>query len=102
MPDPELAPGRTCGELLEREVYTGTGLLAGLVTCRGPTLEQFLKSCSLTLENFVEHCLLWVEQQKSVRSPSPEEGGVAELVCDELTAVLIAHILEGRRQRNQK
>jgi len=42
------------------------------------------------LEQFMEDCLLWkgptLEQGKSVRSPPPEEEGVAESSCDELTA----------------
>jgi len=73
----EQAPGRTCSPM-ERGVHAGAGLLAGLVTLWGPTLElsvpeglhpmgrdptpeQFLKNCSpleeLTLEKFVEDCL---------------------------------------------
>ncbi|GAB0187278.1 hypothetical protein GRJ2_001193100 [Grus japonensis] len=35
----EQAPGRTC-DPMERGAHTGAGLLAGLVTLWGPTLEQ--------------------------------------------------------------
>jgi len=35
----EQAPARTCGPV-ERETHAGAGLLAGLVTPWGPTLEQ--------------------------------------------------------------
>ena len=57
----EQAPARTCGPV-ERGAHAGAGLLAGLVTSwEGPTLEQFMKSCSpwegLMLEKFVENCL---------------------------------------------
>jgi len=32
-----------------------------------------------------------LEQAKNVRSPPPEEEGVAETMCDELTATPIPH-----------
>jgi len=41
-----------------------------------------------------------LEQGKSVRSHPPEEEGVAERTCDELTATPIPHpsaLLRGRR-----
>ncbi|PKU40981.1 hypothetical protein llap_8718 [Limosa lapponica baueri] len=40
-PVKEQAPGSTCGPV-DRGVHTGTGLLAGLVTPWGPTLEQYV------------------------------------------------------------
>ncbi|GAB0177897.1 EH domain-containing protein 4 [Grus japonensis] len=48
---------------LKRGAHARAGLLAGLVTlCKGPTLEQLVKSCS-PWEGFmlklVEDCLLW-------------------------------------------
>ena len=53
---------RTCGPV-ERGAHAEAGLLAGLVTPRGTTLEQFVKNCSLqeglTLEKLVEDCLSW-------------------------------------------
>jgi len=57
----EQAPARTCGPM-ERGAQARAGLLAGLVTPWGPTLEQFVKSCSLweglPLEKFVQNSLL--------------------------------------------
>ena len=83
-PTLEQAPGRTCGPM-ERGAHAGAGLLAGLVTLWEPTLEQFVKNCSLweglTLEKFMETVTHEsdpaLEQGKSVRSPPPEEEGVA-------------------------
>jgi len=63
----EHAPGRTCG-LMGRGAHAGAGLLAELVTpWEGPPLGQ----------------------EQSVRSPPPEEEGVAEITCDELTVTPI-------------
>lgn len=64
------SPGGTRGPM-ERGAYAGAGLLSG--PCRGPmqeqsvpegpTLEHFVKNCSLwqglMLEKFVGNCLLW-------------------------------------------
>ncbi|KAJ7409670.1 hypothetical protein BTVI_55946 [Pitangus sulphuratus] len=55
-------------------------------------LEQFMKNCStgeeLTLEKFMEDCLLWEGTpcwSRGIRGPPPEEEGLAEAICDELT-----------------
>jgi len=54
----------------------------------------FLKDCTLwegpMLGHFMKNCSLWegltLEQGRSVRSPPPEEEGVAETTSGELTA----------------
>ena len=73
----EQAPGRTYGRA-ERGAHAGAGLLAGLVTPWGLTLEQFVKNCSLweglVLEKFLEDCLIW-------EGPCAEAGAECEESC---------------------
>jgi len=73
----------------------------------GPTLEQFVKSCSpqegLTLK-FTEN-YLQCEGPHTGPGEECEEEGVAETMCDELTTIPIPHSsvpLGGRRERNQE
>jgi len=109
----EQAPGRTCGPV-ERGAHAGAGLLAGLVTLWGPTLEQPVPeglhpvggthagavceelqpvgkdSQRRSLWRTVSHERdLTLEQGQRVRSPPPEEEGEAEAACDELTTTPI-------------
>lgn len=85
-------------------------LLRNCTLWKGPTLEKFMKICSTEKDLYqrglcgsVSH---WrdptMEQRKNVRSPAPEEEGVPETMCDELTTASIPHLpmlLGGSRQR---
>ncbi|GAB0183375.1 hypothetical protein GRJ2_000802800 [Grus japonensis] len=103
--------GRTCDPM--GDPRWSNLFLKNCTPWKRPMLEQFMKNCSpwegLTLEKLVENCLLWwdptLEQGKSVRSPPPEEEGVAETPCDELTTAPIPCPpvpLWGRRERNRE
>ncbi|GAB0183943.1 zinc finger and BTB domain-containing protein 5 [Grus japonensis] len=97
--------GRTCDSV--GDPCWSSLLLKVCTSWKGPTLEQFVKNCSpwegLTLEKFMEVSRERdpkVEQGKNVRSPPPEEEGVAETMCDQLTITPIPHPpvpLRGRR-----
>jgi len=101
---------------MERGAHTGAGLLAGLVTPWGPTLEQpvpeGLHPVGRTHAGAVceglhpmgrthagEVCgglspvrgTFTLEQGQSVRSPPLEGQGAAETMCDELTVTPIPH-----------
>jgi len=105
----EQAPARTCRPV-ERGAHAGAGLLAGLVTPWGPTLKQPVPEGLHPVEgthtgavreelqpvgrtHFGEVCgelspvrgTSTLGQGKSVRSPPPEEEGVAETTRGELT-----------------
>ena len=68
---------------MEREAHAGAGLLAGLVTLWGPTLEQPVPEGLRPVGG--THAGAGTECEAS----SPEEEGAAETACDELTATRI-------------
>jgi len=61
---------------------------------KGPALERFVKNCTLweglTLEQFLENCLPGEGPHAGAREECEEEG-LAETMCDELTATPIPH-----------
>ncbi|KAJ7414941.1 hypothetical protein BTVI_39872 [Pitangus sulphuratus] len=89
-------PGGTCGPV-EREAHAGAGLLAGLVSPWGThaeALNEELKPTeALTLEKFMEDCLLWkgpyAGEGKGCEELPPAEEGEVETTCDELPTVPI-------------
>ena len=96
---------------MERGAHAGAGLLSGLVTRGGPTLEQSvpegLQAAERTHTGEVHGGLSPVGgtphwSRGRVRSPAPEEEGAAETRCEELTPTPIPCppvLLAGRRQR---
>jgi len=110
----EQAPARTRGPM-EWGAHAGARLLVGLVTPWGPTgaacswrtaphgkgpmLRQFVKDCSpwegLTLEQFLENCLLG-EGPHTGAGAGREEERVADIVCNELTTVKNHTLLQNK------
>ena len=72
--------GRTCDPM--GDPRWSSLVLKDCTPWEGPTLEQLVKNCSpwegLMLEKLEEDCGRDPMQRKSVKSPPPEEEGVAE------------------------
>ena len=104
-------------DFLSRDLIPGTKIYLGLLyspiynstaphrkdTWKGPTLEQFMRNCSLleglTLKKFMKDCLPWDRPHTGAGEECEEEG--AAVMCDERTTTPIppSPVLLGGRRR---